>query len=38
MDVIFSSGNGIVRVDDLWFDHAPRTNVLGVIAAVADRR
>jgi len=31
MDVIFSSGNGIARVDDLWFDHAPKTNVLGVI-------
>src|SRR5690349_22106012 len=26
-----SSGNGIARVDDLWFDHAPKTNVLGVI-------
>jgi hypothetical protein len=31
MDVIFSSGNGVARVDELWFDHAPRTNVLGVI-------
>src|SRR5258708_19041023 len=31
VDVIFSSGNGVARVDDLWFDHAPRTNVLGVI-------
>jgi len=31
MDIIFSSGNGIARVDDLWFDHAPRTNVLGLI-------
>ena len=31
IDVIFSSGNGIARVDDLWFDHAVRTNVLGVI-------
>ena len=31
MDVIFSSGNGIARVDDLWFDHAVRTNVLGLI-------
>lgn len=31
MDVIFSSGNGIARVDDLWFDHATRTNVLGLI-------
>jgi hypothetical protein len=31
MDVIFSSGNGVARVDDLWFEHAPKTNVLGVI-------
>jgi hypothetical protein len=25
MDVIFASGNGIARVDDLWFEHAPKT-------------
>jgi hypothetical protein len=31
IDAIFSSGNGVARVDDLWFDHAPRTNVLGLI-------
>jgi hypothetical protein len=31
MDVIFSSGNGIARVDDLWFEHAKKTNVLGLI-------
>jgi hypothetical protein len=31
MDVIFSSGNGLARVDDLWFDHAPKVNVLGLI-------
>jgi hypothetical protein len=31
MDVIFNSGNGIARVDDLWFDHATRTNLLGLI-------
>jgi hypothetical protein len=31
MDVIFSSGNGVARVDDLWFEHAPKTNVLGLI-------
>ena len=31
MDVIYSSGNGVARVDDLWFEHAPRTNVLGLI-------
>jgi len=31
MDVIFSSGNGVARVDDLWFDHAPKAEVLGLI-------
>jgi len=31
MDVIFSSGNAMARVDDLWFDHAPKVNVLGLI-------
>jgi hypothetical protein len=31
MDVIFSSGNAIARVDDLWFEHAPKVNVLGLI-------
>jgi hypothetical protein len=31
IDVIFGSGNGMARVDDLWFDHAPKNNVLGVI-------
>jgi hypothetical protein len=31
MDVIFSSGNGVARVDDLWFEHSPKTNVLGLI-------
>ena len=35
IDVIFSSGNGVARVDDLWFDHAPRTNVLGIIVRVS---
>jgi hypothetical protein len=35
MDVIFSSGNGIARVDDLWFDHAVRTNVLGHIVRIS---
>jgi hypothetical protein len=33
--VIFSSGNGIARVDDLWFEHAPKTNVLGVIVRLS---
>jgi putative nucleotidyltransferase-like protein len=35
IDIIFSSGNGVARVDDLWFDHAPRTNVLGVIVRLS---
>lgn len=29
IDVIYSSGNGLVRVDDSWFRHAPRGEVLG---------
>ena len=29
VDVIFSSGNGIVRVDELWFEHAVEEEVLG---------
>ena len=35
MDVIFSSGNAMARVDDLWFDHAPKVNVLGLIVKLA---
>ena len=35
MDVIFSSGNGVARVDDLWFEHAPKADVLGVIVRVS---
>jgi putative nucleotidyltransferase-like protein len=31
MDVIFSSGNAVARVDDLWFEHATKVNVLGLI-------
>jgi hypothetical protein len=30
MDVIFDSGNGITAVDDAWFEHAPRADVLGL--------
>jgi hypothetical protein len=30
IDVIFSSGNGIARVDDSWFTHAVPANVLGL--------
>jgi hypothetical protein len=29
VDFIFSSGNGVARVDDLWFDHAPPATFLG---------
>jgi len=28
VDVIFSSGNGVARVDDLWFEHAVEGRVL----------
>jgi hypothetical protein len=34
VDVIFSSGNGIVSVDDAWFTHAPRGTVLGVPVSI----
>jgi hypothetical protein len=34
MDVIFNSGNGVARVDDLWFEHAVKTNVLGLIVRI----
>jgi len=30
VDVVFSSGNGICRVDDLWFEHAVESQVLGM--------
>lgn len=30
MDVIFSSGNGVARVDDLWFEHAVEDEVIGL--------
>ncbi len=32
VDVIFSSGNGIARVDRLWFEHAVDEEVLGMPA------
>ncbi len=32
VDVIFSSGNGVARVDDLWFEHAVADTVLGLPA------
>lgn len=30
VDVVFSSGNGIATVDDLWFEHALSGEVLGI--------
>jgi len=35
MDVIFNSGNGVAKVDDLWFEHAVKTNVLGIIVRLS---
>ena len=35
IDVIFNSGNGVARVDDLWFEHAGKTNVLGQIVRIS---
>jgi Nucleotidyl transferase of unknown function (DUF2204) len=35
VDIIFSSGNGVATVDDEWFAHAPRTNVLGMEAKLS---
>jgi hypothetical protein len=30
MDIIFCSGNGLAEVDDVWFEKAPHTDVLGL--------
>src|SRR5262249_31394295 len=35
VDLIYSSGNGIARVDELWFGHAVEDEVLGVPAKLA---
>jgi hypothetical protein len=35
VDVIYSSGNGIARVDDLWFEHAIKADVLGMIVPIS---
>jgi hypothetical protein len=29
VDIIFSGGNGVAEVDDLWFEHAPQDSTLG---------
>jgi len=34
VDLIFNSGNGMCEVDDRWFDHAPKADVLGRSAHV----
>jgi hypothetical protein len=35
VDLIFSSGNGVAVVDDLWFDHARPARVMGVDVLLA---
>ncbi len=35
IDVIFASGNGVARVDDLWFEHATKANLLGVVTRLS---
>jgi hypothetical protein len=30
VDLIYSAGNGVARVDDLWFEHAVKEKVFGV--------
>ena len=35
VDLIFSSGNGVAAVDDEWFDHARRAEVMGVPVLLA---
>lgn len=30
VDLVFSSGNGVAAVDDVWFEHAVETQVLGM--------
>src|SRR5919205_262288 len=35
VDLVFSSGNGICRVDDAWFEHAVEAEVLGMPVKIA---
>jgi len=35
VDLVFSSGNGICQVDDLWFEHAVEADVLGLPVKIA---
>ena len=34
VDVIFSSGNGVAEVDEIWFEHAHETTVLDVTSRI----
>jgi hypothetical protein len=34
VDLIFDSGNGLTRVDDVWFEHAVEAEVLGLPAQI----
>jgi predicted nucleotidyltransferase len=35
VDIIFSSGNAVAHVDDEWFAHAPRVEILGMEAQLS---
>jgi hypothetical protein len=35
VDLVFSSGNGVCRVDDAWFEHALEADVLGMPVKIA---
>ena len=35
VDLVFSSGNGVARVDDGWFEHAVEAEVLGMPVRIA---
>jgi hypothetical protein len=35
VDLVFSSGNGICHVDDIWFEHAVEADVLGMPVKIA---
>jgi len=35
VDLVFSSGNGICQVDDLWFENAVEAEVLGMPVKIA---
>ena len=34
IDVVFSSGNGVVQVDDRWFSHSVEGEVMGMLVAL----